>query len=126
MKYTKEEVDKIIGSGENESKISHLTLIEQASVEAEHLTNDPLWNIFLQEIQDKINKSEENLKTLQEQYLSPSLTNPDEQIRTKNAILMNTQDIATLKDVLSIPANKMKDGKEAKSLLSTLVEKISS
>jgi len=120
VKADRDEVVKVLDTRIRERQRDNLATVEQAAVEAEKLTSDPRWNIFLQQIQKWKNDSESNLKSLNERHSDPELTNPDEITRIKNAILMNKQDIDTLDRVISLPKSIIDDGKKAKSLLANL------
>ena len=126
MKATREEALKAVEAVDDVKKDKlrqHLVLVEQAAVDKEILTSDPHWNIFLQEIQKTIDDSEKNLESLKEQHEDPALTNPDKITLIKNAILMNKQDISTLKRVIKLPKDIIEEGKKAKFSLTNLFGK---
>ena len=120
MKADKEEVLQILKKVDNENRRDSLVLIEQAAVEKEKLTSSPHQNIFLQEIQEWIECSKKNLEGLKEKHEDPELTDPNEIIRIKNAILMNKQDIDSLNRVIDLPKKIIDDGNRAKFSLASL------
>ena len=95
----------------------NLLQFEQAGVEAQLLTNDPRWNLFLQQLQAQINKAIKMRDSLIESSLSPNLVNSEDMLRNKNNLLIACTEITTLEAVIAIPRQIITSGDSAKELL---------
>ena len=78
-------------------------LLEQAAVAHEKLTQEPTWNIYLQEVQAQLEVTEQVLEGFKEKLNSPELADPIEVQRIRNWIFIYTDRVGTLKSVIDLP-----------------------
>lgn len=92
---------------------------EQAAVSKEKLTNSPEWNIFLQELQKKLEEAETGLQALKDGLSDPGM--PDSQVLSvRNTILIYTERVGTLSAIIALPSDVMKAGEDARLKLEEL------
>ena len=114
MKADREEVAKLVDNRLKEVKTKNFVQMEQAAVDKEKLTNDPHWNVFLQELQKRQNDYKEQLKGFETELRDTMLINADQILKIKNMINMKVAEIATLEFVIELPQSIINKGKEAK------------
>ena len=117
MKAERSEVMRLMDKQIKDSKVSQASMMEQSAVEKQHLTNDPHWNIFVQELQKLIDNSENNLDSLKNKLIDPNTTSQDESTQIKNMILIEQSKSETLKMVINIPKRVIEEGKKASDFL---------
>lgn len=105
---------KNIGSNKVNQLKSLLTKMEQASLNAEHLTHDSTWNIFLQMLQSWVEQTSEQVKFFETKLISPEVVNNDQIHKLKNYIIMCHERIAVLESVIALPVQIMEAGQLAK------------
>lgn len=103
MKPTREEVQAAISRLHPAHPADSSVLLEQAAVNHEKLTNDPHWDIFLQELQAIMDASGLELEKYQADLGSPELVDPLEIQRVRNRIFILTERIGTLDRVINLP-----------------------
>jgi len=104
MKVDRAEWEKTIKKLDDDVSNRRLALLEQAQVDKEKLTQDPKWDIFLQELQSDLNKHEKDLASYQEQLMEPSLVDPLLIDAIRHNIFITVARIGTLKDIMELPA----------------------
>lgn len=113
MKVDREEVIELFQDIQKSNiKVNKNELLraEQAAVDKEKLTNDPTWNIFLQELQVFLNAAKEQLQSFRDQLDDPNLVD-DRVIRNK--IFICNERIGTLDMVMNLPKDIIEKGKSA-------------
>jgi len=93
---------------------SMLNKMEQAAINAENLTQDNNWNIYLQMLQAWVEHTKNEVKIFTDQLSSPEIVNPDLIFRLKNYIIMCQERIAVLESVIALPVQIMDAGEQAK------------
>lgn len=99
-------------------------VVEQAAVSKEKLTGNPDFDIFLQELQKKLEEAQTGLQALKDSFSDPGM--PDNHVlAVRNSILIYTERVGTLSAIINLPADVIKAGEEARLKLEELSSDIS-
>ncbi len=101
-------------------QIPQMKLLAQSAIASESLTGDPTWDIFLSYIQAAIDRTREEMTSLEEMLRAPQLVDPNGMMSTKIAILQCEERINAWKVVISLPKELKESGEKAKSILERL------
>lgn len=97
-----------------------LELVAQAAVKANLLTGSPHWDTFLTYIQSAVDATERQLKGFEAKLSDPAIVNPDDMMRAKIWASECRGRRDALLAVLSLPADLMKAGEAARTVLERL------
>ncbi len=103
-----------------EQTISHLQMVERSNVAAEHLTNDPKWDMFLSVIQGSLDQTKNLIEMAVDRLVASDLIDPTAlmEVKLKHRELLSQQ--RTLEAVMVIPKSLMDDAEKARDVLSKL------
>lgn len=120
MKAERAELEEIFKKNTKETNVQQIRLAEQAAVDKKKLTGDPKWDIFLQELQAKIEEAQKALVNFSAQLESPELTDPNEVQRIRNCVFICNERIGSLNMVINLPKEIIETGKVASTQLEAL------
>lgn len=89
--------------------------IAQAAIAASHVTGTPEWDRLLTIIQADAEKAKGLKASLEVSLMGPDVTDPQEMTRLKTSILVLTERIRTIEEVIALPARLMRESQETGS-----------
>ena len=92
----------------------------QAEVQADRLTGDPDWDIFLQLVQAGIERMQKSAADYRERLCDPEVVNQDELMHLKMRLADAEAHVRAWVAVIQLPKDIKKSGEQAKSLLERL------
>ncbi len=92
----------------------------QAEVQADRLTGDPDWDIFLQLLQAGIEKMSKLAADLRDRLCDPEVVNQDELMHLKLRLSAAEAQVAAWDAAIQLPKDIKTSGEQAKSLLDRL------
>lgn len=118
MKANRDEVIPLLDQRIKEKRLGALQLLEQAAVDKQHLTNDPKWDVFLQEIQSQMNEAKKEREGLEMKFRDVRLVMPEQKQIIQQQIIALTAAIETFENVIALPSRIIEDGEKAREALS--------
>lgn len=106
-----------------EQTISHLQMVERSTVAAEHLTNDPKWDMFLSVIQGSLDQTKNLIEMALDQLVNSDLIDPNALMSVKIRHRELVMQQRTLEAVMVIPKSLMDDAEKARDVLSKLQDR---
>ena len=101
-------------------KRTELEHFMQAEVQAERLTGDPDWDIFLQLVQAGIERMQKLANELRRQLADPGTVNQDELMRLKISLADAEGHVRAWEATIQLPKDIKQSGEQAKTLLERL------
>jgi len=94
------------------ASIPVLDMLAQAQVKAEALTNDPIWDLFLSNLQAMVEQTEVQRDAFKHKALDPFTSDIDRK-QAQTAYFLCDERVKTLNGVISLPAEIKRNGEQA-------------
>lgn len=120
MKVDRNELDELLKAKKRESVQQSLGMLEQAEVSHKSLTGFPEWDLYLQELQARLESARKAKESFSAELESPETVDPIEERRLKNRILILTERIGTLDACINLPTDILKQAQDARDSLAKL------
>lgn len=120
MTFDREEFDAFLAKQKGvklDQYVPSLTLLRQAAPPMETLTGLPTWDLFLNYLQGAIEKTREQLRTLDQQMRSSDVLSHEAMLQCKIQIIRCEERIAAWDAVVGLPKELVEHGTAAQGLL---------
>ena len=97
-----------------------LRQMQQASVEAEKLTGDPMWDRFLTYVQAAIENTRRWVESMKAMLEDPNLVGADDVARIRINIMLGNERIRAWQAMIDMPKEMIEKGEEAANMLMEL------
>ncbi len=104
-------------------EVSNIGMINRAALSAAHITGDEHWNLFLEMVNDRLEKSRTGLQDFRNRLEKSNDFSPDVLINQKLMVRQLGCEIEALEWVIGLPKSIMEQSERTKELLGT-VDKI--
>ncbi len=99
-----------------------LQQLQQAQVEADKLTGDPHWDLFLSYVAAAAERAEQAAENIKSLILQPNMVGHDELMMAKIELAEAEAQARAWRQVIALPADIRESGEQAKTLLERMDE----
>ena len=109
MSFERSEIVELRKEQREERQRETRQALDQARVEAEKLTGDPAWDVYIQQLQAKLEKAQAKRDGMVQQLADPTIVSRETIMLAKLSIANADGYIAALNEAIGLPA-QLKEG----------------
>lgn len=126
MDLQRERWKRSLGKDRDDSdRVPDLRIAQQGAVEAQRLTGDPHWDVYLQVLQGRVDTVRKVLESHELRLADPDIVEYADIIATKAQVARSKAEIAALEFAMQVPVDLIKNGTDAAAALKAHEERMS-